>query len=238
MDELTKTAHTSTQRSPQGIIVLVDVLLFTLVNGTLSVLLHKRPAEPFAGALALPGGYVRPQEDKTTLAAAKRVLKQKIGVDAPYLEQLKTYSGSDRDPGGWSVSVAYFALIAREEAEAADQTGVWKAVDGALRLAFDHRTMVADAVERIRNKSAYSSLPAFLAGPVFTLGQLQKIYESVLGVPLEKVTFRRRIEEIGAIEAVEGAMVTGRRSRPAQLYRIKPEHRSTLGIMARGFNGR
>lgn len=225
-------------RKPQGIIVLVDVALFTITETGLSVLVHERPNAPFRGKLALPGGYIRPQEDADAPSAARRVLADKTGIEAPYLEQLGTYSGADRDPGGWSLSVAYYALAPRGQVEASGTKGRWLDVDRSSRLAFDHDDIVGDAVERIRNKSAYSSLPAFLAGERFTMSQLQAVYEQVLGTSIDKVSFRRRMAEIDAIEPVDGLFSSGQNSRPAQIYRIRPALKSGLGVLARGFGGR
>src|SRR6202008_204369 len=92
-------------------ITTVDVALFTLRNRTLSVLLAARDKPPFAGMLALPGGFIHDEEDGDTEQTARRVLRQKIGLVVPYLEQLYPFSGRRRDPRGWSVSVAYYALV-------------------------------------------------------------------------------------------------------------------------------
>jgi 8-oxo-dGTP diphosphatase len=113
------------------------------------------------GLPALPGGFVHAQEDADTEMAARRVIRGKIGFDAPYLEQLFTFSGAARDPRGWSVSVAYYALIPwslLERSQAAEALPV----DALPPLPFDHPQIVAKAVERLRRKATYSSLPAFL----------------------------------------------------------------------------
>jgi 8-oxo-dGTP diphosphatase len=225
------------ERKPQGIIALVDVALFSLVDNELCVLLHRREREPFAGALALPGGYVRPGEDDSTIEAARRVLATKAGVKAPFLEQLATYSGPSRDPGGWSMSVAYFALVNRTELTVEGERGLWTPVSKTSRLAFDHSQMVADAVDRIRKRSAYSILPAFLAGDQFTLSGLQKIYETILGEPINAVSFRRRIEEMDAIEPIKGVKAYTGASRPAQVFRIRKSIKAHLyrATLDRGF---
>lgn len=225
------------ERKPQGIIALVDVALFSLVDEEVCVLLHRREKEPFLGALALPGGYIRPAEDDSTIAAARRVLATKAGVKAPFLEQLATYSGPDRDPGGWSISVAYFALVDRGELTVEGDRGIWTPVRKASRLAFDHSQIVADAMSRIRTRSAYSILPAFLAGEQFTLSGLQKVYEAILGEPINTVSFRRRIEEMDAIEPIKGLKASTGASRPAQVYRIRKAIRANLNraTLDRGF---
>ena len=87
---------------------------------------------------------------------------------------------------------------------------------------------------RVRSKSLYSSLPVFLCGPEFTLPQLQQTYEVVLGEAVNKVSFRRKMDELDMLEAVPGAMRGGGAHRPAQLYRLRPEFRRSLSLLERG----
>jgi 8-oxo-dGTP diphosphatase len=96
--------------------------------------------------------------------------------------------------------------------------------------------MVAQAIERVRNKSQYSSLPVYLCADAFTLPHLQTVYEAVLGEPINKVSFRRKMEEMDMLEAIEGAMESGGAHRPAQLYRLKPEFQRSLSVVERGIN--
>jgi len=212
----------------------VDVVLLTLHDGQLQVLLLKRDREPFAGALALPGGYVHAQEDQSCEDAAQRVLQQKAGLQSPYLEQLASFSGPARDPRGWSLSIAYVALV---PAPASAQPGQhWLPVDRLPQLPFDHGRIVATAVERVRNKSQYSSLPVHLCAEPFTLPQLHTIYEALLGEAINPVSFRRKMDELGILEAVPGAKRAEGAHRPAQLYRLKDEYRQTLRLVGRGLN--
>src|SRR5262245_31930104 len=98
-------------KTMRDVISTVDVVLLTLRAGQLHVALLRRDREPFKDILALPGGYVHADEDQDTLDAACRVLRDKTGIESPYLEQLATFSGAARDPRGWSLSVAYYALV-------------------------------------------------------------------------------------------------------------------------------
>ncbi|MFT4242963.1 MAG: NUDIX hydrolase [Acidovorax sp.] len=214
------------------ILCTVDVVLLTLAHGALHVALVRRDRAPFAGQLALPGGYIHAQEDVDAQASAVRVLRDKAGLESPYLEQLATFSGAVRDPRGWSVAVAYCALV---PAEALAASGVHLApVDGLPPLPFDHRDIVRTAVERVRSKSQYSSLPVHLCAEPFTLPQLQAVYEAVLGEPLNKVSFRRKVDELAMLEPVPGALQTGGAHRPAQLYRVRAPYRRSLSLSARG----
>ena len=216
-------------RSP---ICTVDVVLLTLQHGALQVALLRRERAPFAGALALPGGYIHAGEDADAQASAARVLREKAGLQSPYLEQLATFSGPVRDPRGWSLAVAYCALVPPELLAAAPLTLV--PVAELPALPFDHRAMVDAAVARVRSKSQYSSMPVHLCAEPFTLPQLQAVYEAVLGEPLNKVSFRRKVEELAMLEAVPGALHSGGAHRPAQLYRVRPAFRQRLSLSARG----
>ncbi|NHZ95996.1 NUDIX domain-containing protein [Massilia sp. CCM 8734] len=221
-----------------AVICTVDVVLLTLLGEELAAVLLRREHEPFQGALAIPGGYVHPQDDLCAHDAAMRVIKSKTGIVAPYLEQLATFSGATRDPRGWSVSVAHYALVpypllaARKDA--AVQMVHVVPVSQLGTLPFDHRAMIDTALERLRNKSQYSSLPCFLAGDTFTLPQLQRLYELLLGETLNKVSFRRKMSEMDILDPVDGQFEAAGAHRPAQLYRLKAAVRKTLTVLERG----
>jgi len=219
----------------QQIICTVDVVLLTLQDDTLKVALLRRDREPFKGVTALPGGFIRQQEDADTRDAAMRVLRDKTAIEPPYLEQLATFSGPARDPRGWSVSVVYYALVPFDVIVSAGHPDVkLVSVDKPLSLPFDHRLIVDTAVARLRSKSQYSSLPCYLAGETFTLPQLQRVYEALMGETLNKVSFRRKMTEMDMLEPVEGAFAAGGAHRPAQLYRLRPELRDRLTLIERG----
>lgn len=217
------------------VICTVDVVLLTLKDDGLNVALLKREREPFKGVMALPGGFIRTNEDGDARDAALRMLDEKTGIQVPYLEQLATFSGPARDPRGWSVSVIYYALISFDVIEQAGHPNVKLVnVDKPLQLPFDHRTIIDTAVARLRSKSQYSSLPCYLAGDTFTVPQLQRVYEALMGTPLNKVSFRRKMEEMGMLEPIEGQFAAAGAHRPAQLYRLKPEFRDRLTLLERG----
>lgn len=220
-----------------SILCTVDVVLLTLTEGGLRVALLRRDRAPFAEGFGLPGGYVHAQEDTDTQAAAARVLKDKLGLQGLYLEQLQTFSGPSRDPRGWSVSVAYLALVNAQVLAALQGTEVLLAdVDQLWTLPFDHNEIVAAAVARVRNKSLYSSLPAYLCPPEFTLSQLQAVYERVLGEPLPKVSFRRKVTELDMLEeVVRVESAPNPAHRPPQRYRLKPQYQHALALSARPF---
>jgi ADP-ribose pyrophosphatase YjhB (NUDIX family) len=202
----------------------VDVAIFSIRDGSLSVLLVKRPAdaqEPFPGRWALPGGFVDVERDRDLEACAMRKLREKTGFAAPYLEQVGSWGSAKRDPRGWSATHLYFALVPDTGELPRDSGGSWRALEGTgvgARLAFDHDELLEAAVTRLRSKVEYTSLPAFLVPEPFTLAQLQRAFEVVLGRPVNKAAFRTRVLSAGMLQA------TGRQregpTRPAELYRL------------------
>ncbi len=218
-------------------LVTVDVVIFSVIDEQLCVLLVRRPddeGEPFPGRWALPGGFVDVRQDASLLACAQRKLLAKTGVASPYLEQLGSWGDAKRDPRGWSSTHAYFALIPRPAStEAGSTPAEWVPYDQALRrrLAFDHNTLLAAAIERLRSKVEYTSLPAFLLPEPFTLPQLQRVYEVVLGRVLDKSAFRKRMLDADYLE--EAGPVTGDQGRPAMGYRLRERDHAT--VFPRGF---
>jgi 8-oxo-dGTP diphosphatase len=208
-------------------LVLVDVVIFAALEDRLHVLLVQRADPPHASRLALPGGFVDVARDESLEACAQRKLREKTGVDSPYLEQLGTWGGAGRDPRGWSVTTVYFALLPasaatslRAGANAADAG--WMPITGhgvGKPLAFDHAEILEAAVRRLRGKVEYTSLPAFLLPREFTLTELQRAYEIVLGRELEKSSFRTRVLATDLI--VETGKVRTAANRPARLYRLR-----------------
>ncbi|OKK14630.1 NUDIX hydrolase [Streptomyces sp. CB00455] len=212
--------------------VTVDLAVFTVRGGQLHVLLIRRGQEPFAGAWALPGGFVLPRESAE--AAARRELAEETGlpagvVAALHLEQLRTYSEPGRDPRMRVVSVAFTALVP-DMPEPAEHGGGdaaharWMPVGSARDLAFDHTAILADARERIGSKLEYTCLATAFCPPEFTLGELQAVYETVWDTGLDRPNFRRKVlASPGFVEAVPGAArLTGGRGKPAALYRPGP----------------
>jgi ADP-ribose pyrophosphatase YjhB (NUDIX family) len=209
-------------------IATVDLVIFRLGEEGLQTLLTRRRAPPFKGALALPGGFVRPREDADLEAAARRVLAAKTRVAHPHLEQLMTVGDAERDPRDWSISVSYLSLIAPGGASAEDD--VWAPVAGegvGEPLAFDHARIVSSALRRLRDKVSYSTLPAHFLGEAFTLTELQGVYERVLDRKLDKSVFRKRMAELDFIEPISGGQRRGS-NRPAQLYRLRRAGATTL----------
>ena len=200
--------------------VTVDVVIFTIRDGALHVLLVRRAAPPFAGRHAIPGGFVH--EAESLEAAARRELAEETGVHDVYLEQLYTFGDPGRDPRGRVITVAYFALIASDETPLRAGTDAaearWFPVARVPPLAFDHGKILAAALERLRNKLEYTTVGFQLLAAKFTLGELQAVYEAILGRRLDKRNFRRKIDLLGIVSPLREERRTGRK--PARLYRF------------------
>ncbi|AKJ31095.1 DNA mismatch repair protein MutT [Caldimonas brevitalea] len=207
----------------------VDVVIFTVIEARLRVLLVQRPNvkdDPCPGLWALPGGFVDVDRDDSLEACARRKLLEKTAVVSPYLEQLGSWGGARRDPRGWSATHVYFALIPAEGLQLAKGANAaevgWFEVDEVLgwpALAFDHAEILRAAVDRLRSKVEYTSLPAFLLEEPFTLPQLQRMYEVVLGRDVDKSGFRTRMLAAHFLE--EAGYVAGHSNRPAMGYRLR-----------------
>jgi 8-oxo-dGTP diphosphatase len=209
-------------------LVTVDVVILSLRDSHLQALLMKRGADPYHGSWALLGGYIHTREDADLDAAARRILREKAGIETPYVEQLQGFGSGRRDPRGWTVTCAYFALIASDalalkSGANAEEVAWWPVAGRRVQpdLAFDHAEILAAAVDRLRSKVEYTSLPVHLLPTKFTLPDLQRVYEQILGRQIDKSAFRKRIAEADFLEPVAGERRPAS-NRPAQIYRVKP----------------
>jgi 8-oxo-dGTP diphosphatase len=212
--------------------VAVDLAVFTVQERRLELLLLRMKRAPFAGRWALPGGRVR--GDETVEQAAERELREKTALREVYLEQLYTFSAPNRDPDARCISVAHLALIPpTAQLRTTDKYSAigWFPADRPPALAFDHREMVAYAVKRLRAKLEYTNLAYSLLPPLFTLGELQRLYEAILGRPLDPRNFQRRILAIGLVEET-GEMRTGQAHRPARLFRFRTRRPVEIAVLA------
>ena len=223
---------------PETYVVAVDVVVLTLVEDQLHTLLIRRSEAPFKGQWMLPGGVVQGRE--SLLQAAERVLREKAGLSGVYLEQLFTFSEPKRDPRDRAISVAHLALVNQErfddlkphlsETAVSRITVPWDGEIGGpvqalsdqggdLPLAFDHAEMLGLAVKRVRGKLDYTPVGFQLLPDSFTLYQLQKVHEAILGRSLNKDSFRRRMLASGQLEATSQSQ-SDVDHRPAALYRF------------------
>lgn len=207
--------------------VTADLVIFTLREGRLCVLLIQRGGSPFEGQWALPGGFTH--VDEGVEAAAYRELAEEAGVGEGdvVLEQLRTYGAPDRDPRMRVVSVAWLALGADlpEARAGSDAAGArWMPVDEALDLdlAFDHRQILTDGLERARAKLEYSTLATSFLREPFTVGELREVYDAVWGTTVDPRNFHRKVTGAEDFLVETGERTTRGGGRPAMLYSMGP----------------
>jgi len=204
--------------------VTADLVVLTLAGDTLCALLVRRGVEPFLGRWALPGGFVRPDEDLDT--AARRELAEETGL-APgtvHIEQLAAYGAPSRDPRMRVVTVAYLALapdlpVPSAGTDAADARWAPVAALAGETLAFDHDQILAEGLERARAKLEYTPLATAFCPPEFTVAELRRVYELVWDTRLDPRNFHRKVTGADGLLEPTGRTTTRDGGRPAQLYR-------------------
>ena len=200
--------------------VSVDCIIFGFDEGKLRVLIGRRHMDPGRGEWSLYGGFVR--SDESINDAANRVLFDLTGLRNLYMRQVGAFGSVDRDPGERVISIAYYALINVKdyEDELRKEHGVeWVNVDEIPELYSDHNEMIKKARKLMRQKISSEPIGFRLLPSLFTLSQLQKLYEAVHGEDLDKRNFRKRIKEMDFIEKTGLIDETGSK-RGAYLYRF------------------
>ena len=202
--------------------VSVDIVLLTLVDNRLQVALVKSRSSYLDGQLALIGGTVHPDEDKTLDHAVRRILAERGGLSKIFVEQLYTFGSKDRDARGWSVSVAYYGLLPITKLEKTEQELTFYPVDKLPKLPFDHRNIIRTAVERVRGKGGYSTIPARLLDKRFSILQMKDVYSAVLGERIDAAAFRRKVLSLGIIRSTNEKVHLGKGTRPSELFELVP----------------
>lgn len=200
--------------------VAVDCIIFGFDKRNLKLLLLNRSFEPAKGCPSLMGGFV--QSDESVEDAAKRVLAELTGLRDVYMEQVGAFGEIHRDPGERVVSVAYYALINIEDYDhklVQEHNASWHAIDDLPELIFDHPQMVQQARELLKMKAATKPIGFNLLPKLFTLTQLQTLYEAIYGETLDKRNFRKRVADMGFIEKTDKIDKTGSK-RGAALYQF------------------
>lgn len=197
-------------------VLATDVALLTVDEGGLKVLVTEAKSQSYRGEPCLPGGLVGYKEE--TKEAAKRILKDVIGGGPLYLEQLFTFDDPKRDPLGRVVSVAYIGLLPWNKARVMiKSTAQWKRVNNLPELAYDHNDIVKMAVKRLKGKLTYTNIVYTVMPDEFTLTELQKTYELILGRELDKRNFRKKISELKILKSLPKKR-KGEANRPARLF--------------------
>ncbi|EAQ76977.1 NUDIX hydrolase [Blastopirellula marina] len=201
--------------------VTVDCVIFGLDDDGLKILLIQRDGDPYAGSWALPGGFV--EMDESLDQAAQRELQEETGVSEVFLEQLYTFGAVGRDPRTRVITVAYYALVNLKdhkiEAATDARAAAWFALDDLPALAFDHDQILQMAQERLQGKVRYQPIGFELLPEKFSLRQLQRMYETVLGRSLDKRNFRKKALGLGVLEDLN-EVERDVSHRAARLYRF------------------
>ncbi|MEJ8281999.1 NUDIX hydrolase [Pseudonocardia spirodelae] len=224
--------------------VAVNLVVLTVRSDRLHVLLIERGEPPFLGHWALPGGFVRPEED--LVHTASRRLGEETGADTGsavcgHLEQLASYAAPDRDPRGRVLSVGYLAFVPdmpEPTPGGGAAASAWWAVDDVPPLAFDHDRILAEGVERAKSKLEYTTLAASFCPDEFTVTDLRRVYEAVWETSLDPRNFQRKVTSTEGFLVPTTTLVTGGRGRPPRLFRrggatalhppmLRESHRST-----------
>lgn len=200
--------------------VSVDVIIFGFDEQKLKVLIGRRQMDPGRGEWSLYGGFVAADEGLDE--AASRTVKELTGLDNLYMRQVGAFGKTDRDPGERVISIAYYALINVKDynERLRLEHGVeWMDVNHLPMLYSDHNEMVCKARKLMRQKLRTEPVGFRLLPNLFTLTQLQRLYEAVNGEDLDKRNFRKRIKEMDFIEKTELIDKSGSK-RGAFLYRF------------------
>lgn len=200
--------------------VAIDCIIFGFNEGELNLLLLKRNFEPAMGEWSLMGGFV--QENESVDDAAKRVLNELTGLSNVYMEQVGSFGEIGRDPGERVISVAYYALININEYDkelVQQHNAFWVNINELPALIFDHPQMVTQARMLMQQKASTEPIGFNLLPKLFTLSQLQSLYEAIYGETIDKRNFRKRIAEMDYIEKTEMIDKTGSK-RGAALYQF------------------
>ena len=212
--------------------VTTDCVIFGYDGKELKVLLIERGIEPFKGCWAFPGGFLNMDED--ALAGARRELKEETGLENAFIEQFHTFSEPGRDPRGRVITIAHYALVKIQEVEGGDDAAQarWFPIEEVPPLAFDHDRILRMAMSRLKEKIHFEPVGFELLPDVFTMPQLQNLYEAILEVHFDRRNFASKMLKLGILEDT-GDRPAGASSRIPVSYRFNKEKYNEL--KAKGF---
>jgi len=208
-------------KNKDKVLVAVDCIIFGFDQEKLKLLLIKRDFEPEKGNWSLMGGFLR--KDETTDQAATRVLKTLTGLQDVFLEQLKLFSRVNRDPVERTLSAAYYALINIQDHDKElikKHSAEWFEFDERPKLIFDHNLMVGEAIAELRLQTSIRSVGFELLPPKFTMRQIQKLYEAILGQGLDKRNFTKKINSMEILNKLDEKDM-GSSKKGSYLYNFK-----------------
>lgn len=201
------------------------ITIYTIDKGELKILLTRKKSEPYKGYWVLPGNIAG--NDETLEDNITDTVIDKTGLMNVYIEQCHTFSDLDRDPDKRVIAVSYIGLVDSKSIEimTEDRPGIeskWFNIDSIPKLAYDHESIIESATEFLRGKIINSNILKILFPSDFTLPELQKVYEKILGKELDRRNFRKKFINLNLIEDTNERN-TGFNGRPAKLYRFKDE---------------
>ena len=211
-----KTEHGYSYEYPRAAMT-TDAVIFGFDGKSLQILLIQRGIEPFKGTWALPGGFLR--MDETIEECAKRELFEETGLRQPYMEQFGIFSDVNRDPRGRIITSAFYALVRIADVKGGDDAvdAKWFPVTEIPTLAFDHDRIVRVAQQKLREDIHFRPVGFELMTEQFTIPQIQRLYESILGIRFERRNFAKKILATGILDPV-GKKAEVRGHRPPELY--------------------
>ena len=188
--------------------VATDCVVFGFDGHELKVLLIERGIEPYKGAWAFPGGFLR--MDETAEQCALRELKEETGLSLNYLKQFKTFTDVDRDPRERVIYIAFYALAKKSDVQGGDDAAQakWFAINEVPHLAFDHDYILRKAMEKLREDIHFEPIGFGLLDKEFTMSELQRLYEAILGVQFDRRNFHKKMLQTGILEEVEDDVPT------------------------------
>lgn len=212
--------------------VTTDCVIFGYDGKSLKVLLVERGIEPFKGCWAFPGGFLEMDED--ALTGARRELKEETGLDQAFMEQFHTFSEVGRDPRGRVITIAYYALVKISDVRGGDDAtrAEWFSLADVPPLAFDHDRILRMATSRLRERIHFEPVGFELLPEIFTMPQLQNLYEAILEVRFDRRNFASKMLKLGILEETGERPKDAARSVPVRyrFNRIRYEEMKAKGF--------
>lgn len=207
--------------------VTTDCVIFGYDGKDIKLLLVERGIPPFKGMWALPGGYLQMDED--AIDGAKRELYEETGLRDAYIEQFRTFAAVDRDPRGRVITIAHLALVKISEVKAGDDAAKaqWFSLKDVPQLAFDHDMILREAMKALRQKIHFEPVGFELLPEVFTMPQLQHLYESILDVRFDRRNFASKMLHLGILDDT-GSRKSGAPTRIPATYRFNKDNYDAL----------
>jgi len=202
------------------ILLAIDCIIFGFDGKDIKLLLIKRNFEPEKGKWSLMGGFLEKDEDLAD--GAVRILYNLTGLNNIYVEQLETYGKTNRDPAERTVSVVFFALIQIDDHDAEavkSHNASWITLENRPALIFDHEEMVCRAIEHLKYKAALHPIGFELLPELFTIPQLQKLYEAIYNIPIDRRNFSRKLLSTGLLLDT-GLKNSNSTTKKATLYKL------------------